>query len=125
MNPDQDVTVTWTFTDVINQLSEDIHHDNRERGWYDKPVDDGTRFMLMVSEIAEAMEGNRKDLTDEHIPHRSSEEVELADAVIRILDYAGYKGLDIGGAIEEKLAYNRIRSDHSREERAKVGGKKF
>lgn len=123
MPNNKDVTLTWPS--VINELSCNIHIDNRDRGWYDNPVDDGTRFMLMVSEISEAMEGRRKNLKDEHIPHRSSEEVELADAVIRILDYAGYKGLDIGGAIEEKLAYNRIRPDHSREERSKEGGKKF
>lgn len=123
MEPLQDVTLTWP--QVINDLSASIHADNHARGWYDKPVDDGVRFMLMVSEISEAMEGRRKNLKDAHIPHRSSEEVELADAVIRILDYAGYKGLDIGGAIEEKLACNRIRADHSREARSQPGGKEF
>ena len=36
-------------------------------------------------------------------------EVELADAVIRIADLAGALGLDLGGAIAEKLEYNRNR----------------
>ena len=52
------------------------------------------------------------------------EEVELADTVIRIMDYAGRWGLDIGGAIMEKLEYNKNRADHKIENR-KLGGKKF
>ena len=76
-------------------------------------------------EIAEAMEGERKDLMDDHLPHRKMAEVELADAVIRILDYAGAFGYDVEGAIEEKLEYNKHRADHKRENRAKEGGKQF
>ena len=82
-------------------------------------------LMLIVSEVAEAMEGVRKDLKDDHLPERSMEEVELADTVIRIMDYAGRWGLDIGGAIIEKLEYNKNRADHKIENRIKNGGKKF
>lgn len=82
-------------------------------------------LMLIVSEVAEAMEGVRKDLKDDHLPHRDMEEVELADTVIRIMDYAGRWGLDIGGAIMEKLEYNKNRADHKIENRIKNGGKKF
>jgi hypothetical protein len=52
-------------------------------------------------------------------------EVELADAVIRIFDMAGGLGLDVGGAIAEKLVYNGKRADHKPENRRDVGGKKF
>jgi len=48
-----------------------------------------TLFMLIVSELAEAMEGERKNLMDDHLPHRKMAEVELADTMIRIFDYAG------------------------------------
>lgn len=71
------------------------------------------------------MEGMRKNLMDDHLPHRKMVEVELADAMIRILDYCGYKNMDIGGAIMEKLEYNKNRQDHKRENRLLAGGKAF
>ncbi len=45
--------------------------------------------MLVVSELVEAMEGERKDLMDDKLPHRKMAEVEMADAAIRILDFMG------------------------------------
>jgi hypothetical protein len=83
------------------------------------------KLMLIVSEIAEAMEGHRKGLTDDKLPARPMLEVELADAVIRIFDLGGGLSLDLGGAIAEKLAYNATREDHSLEHRKAEGGKKF
>lgn len=77
------------------------------------------KLCLIHSEISEAMEGHRKNLNDDHLPHRKMLEVELADAVIRIGDLAGYLGLDLGGAIVEKLAYNQVRQDHKFENRQK------
>ena len=71
------------------------------------------------------MEGDRKNLMDDHLPHRKMIEVELADAVIRIGDLAGKLGLDLGGAIDEKLVYNRNRADHKKENRLQEGGKKY
>jgi hypothetical protein len=85
----------------------------------------GELLMLMVSELSEAMEGIRKGLMDDKLPHRTMEEVELADALIRIFDYAGNFGLDIEGAYQEKRQYNAQRHDHSFEARAAVGGKAF
>lgn len=81
--------------------------------------------MLVVSEIAEAMEGERKDLMDDHLPHRKMAEVELADALIRIFDYSWAHGYDLAGAFEEKMAYNAVRHDHTHEARAAAGGKKW
>lgn len=83
------------------------------------------KLCLSHSELSEAMEGYRKGLQDDHLPHRSMLEVELADAVIRIADLAGAMGLDLGGAIAEKLQYNQERADHKPENRAKEGGKAF
>lgn len=85
----------------------------------------GELLCLIHSEVSEAMEGARKALPDDKLPHRSMEEVELADTIIRILDYAGGFNLDVAGAMLEKLAYNAQRPDHKPENRKLEGGKKF
>ena len=85
----------------------------------------GLKLALVHSELSEALEGARKDKADEHLPHRKSVEVELADAGIRIADLAGAMGLDLGAAIAEKMAYNAQRADHKPEARAAEGGKRF
>lgn len=84
-----------------------------------------TKIALIHSEVSEALEGLRKDKMDEHIPTRKSVEVELADALVRIFDLAGALGLDLGGAIVEKMRYNAMRPDHDLATRNAAGGKKF
>lgn len=83
------------------------------------------KLCLIHSEISEGMEGFRKDLMDDKLKHRPMLEVELADAVIRIFDLAGGIGLDVAGAIAEKLLVNATREDHKLENRVKAGGKAF
>ena len=120
------------YPDIINALATRIHIGNVDAGWYSDPAT-GKRITrnvpemlcLIHSEISEAMEGHRKGLMDDHLPNRPMIEVELADAIIRILDLGGYLGLDIGGAIRDKRAYNATRADHKLENRAKGGGKAF
>lgn len=116
----------------INQLVVDIHNDNVEAGWWSNPAtgerkerNTGELLMLIVSEVAEGMEGDRKKLQDDKLPHRPMLEVELADAVIRICDLAGSKGYDLGGAIAEKRAFNASRADHKAEARLAPGGKNY
>ena len=117
---------------MINKLSEEIHQDNVAAGWWtdlatNQPKDRnmGELLCLVHSEISEAMEGYRKNLQDDKLPHRPMFEVELADALIRIFDIAGKYNLDLDGAIAEKRAYNKSRADHKPENRAKENGKKF
>jgi len=83
------------------------------------------KLCLIHSEVSEAMEGHRKNLMDDKLTHRSMLEVELADVVIRCFDLSGGLGLDLGGAIAEKLQFNASRSDHKIENRLKENGKKF
>jgi NTP pyrophosphatase (non-canonical NTP hydrolase) len=109
----------------------DIVHEANAKWWTD--LDTGFRIernkaeliCLMHSELSEAMEGERKDLMDDHLPHRKMVEVELADCLIRIFDYAGAYGLDLEGAYQEKMTYNRTRADHTPEARRATGGKKW
>ena len=95
------------------------------RNWPKKHFDNwiSAKLMLIVTEVAEAMEGHRKGLKDDKLPHRGMLEVELADAVIRIMDLAGGLNMDVTGAIVEKLAYNMSREDHKIENRKAAGGK--
>ena len=85
----------------------------------------GMKLALVHSEISEALEGERTGLPDDKLAHRPMAEVELADAIIRIFDYAGACQYDIAGALFEKLAYNTVRADHKPAARALAGGKKF
>ena len=89
------------------------------------PPDTPKKLMLVVSELAEAMEADRKDLMDDKLPHRHGVEVELADAVIRIFDLAGRLECDLMGAIVEKLEFNANRPDHKPENRIKENGKDY
>ena len=75
--------------ETINQLAVEIFEQNRAVGWWDDL--DRCPFQtlqLVNTEIAEATEGDRKGLMDDHLPHRKMAEVELADTMIRALDFA-------------------------------------
>jgi hypothetical protein len=128
----------------VEKLVEICHGQARRQGWWtdivtgadltcnwaieahsQPPRNVGELLCLVHSEISEAMEGARKRLADDHLPHRPMLEVELADAVIRIFDMAGGLGLDLPGAIAEKLAYNAKREDHKPDSRRAGGGKAF
>lgn len=118
------------YADQVAQIEQLCHGLAREAGWWDnRDLDDPqtipTCLCLVHSEISEAMEGARKNRMDDHLPHRKALEVELADAMIRILDLAGAYQLDLGCALVEKLVYNTQRADHKRDARAADDGKKF
>jgi NTP pyrophosphatase (non-canonical NTP hydrolase) len=123
---------------TIDQLSATCHAWNNHVGWWsDLPHyvktgevtplarNSGEQFMLMVSEISEAMEGDRTSAMSDKIPEFTAVEEELADALIRILDYAGARQLRLGDAMKAKFKYNMNRPDHLLENRAKKGGKQY
>lgn len=136
MTPQQEIVVSFfcdqSTADIVNSWSRGTFGFNVEQGWYSDPAT-GERIernvpemlMLIVSEIAEGMEGYRKDLPDTHLPLRPMIEVELADALIRIFDLAGYLGLDLGGALIEKFRFNASRADHKLANRNGENGKRF
>ena len=124
----------------LNELAAKIHADNVKAGcWTDPKTGDSIlhsrnvpeMLCLIHSEISEAMEGHRKKLMDDKLPHRPMLTVELADAVIRILDLAGSRTAieaqvhPFGTVLQEKRSFNRTRADHQIENRLKPGGKSF
>ena len=128
---------------VLNNLQNNIHEGNVLAGWWTdlktgldlaEEARQGTRLgkalvaeklALVHSEVSEALEGHRKSLNDDKLTERLQIEVELADAIIRILDLTGALKLDIGGAIQEKLSYNATREDHKIKNRKEANGKSY
>lgn len=85
---------------ALNTLAERVHIANK-KWWLSLETGEaikrnfGELMMLTTSELAEAMEGHRKSLDDDKLPHRQMFEVELADALIRLLDVCGGMGIPI------------------------------
>jgi NTP pyrophosphatase (non-canonical NTP hydrolase) len=94
----------------IRELQEEAHRIAVEHGWWDRPRSAGEALMLVVTEVAETMEAIRAGSSkSDKIQAFSRVEEELADAVIRILDFAGGHGLDLEGVVVAKMRYNASR----------------
>jgi hypothetical protein len=121
--------VTVNVEGALNELSQLCRYAN-DRWWRNPKTGRKIKrnklalLMLAVTELAEAAEGERKDIMDTHLPHRKMAEVEIADCFIRLFDYCGEYGYEVGGALVEKLRYNWNRADHSNKARLAPGGKK-
>jgi NTP pyrophosphatase (non-canonical NTP hydrolase) len=114
----------------LKELAVRVHAANEK--WWCNPISGariernfGELMMLAVSELSEALEGDRKDLMDDKLPHRRMAEVEIADCIIRLLDTAEGLGMDLAGAFEEKMEFNAKRHDHTFAGRLEAGGKKY
>ncbi len=118
----------------LNKLAKQFNKYTHEKGFWENPKENGTMLMLMVGELAEACEADRKNhhadtsyidrMIEEGYTWEDSElsfktaferdikdsfEDELADAIIRILDFVGEKNIDIEKHMELKMAYNKTR----------------
>lgn len=91
----------------------DVHQNAKDKGFWEEGVDrnNGEMLALIHSEISEALEALRTgNPPDDKLPEFSSVEVELADAVIRIMDLAHARGWRVAQAVEAKARFNTIRS---------------
>jgi len=99
---------------TIKEWQEKIYKTAVEKGWYDKslPQKNSLEFhMLMVSEIAEATEEVRKGTEPIYFENNKpeGEAIELADCVIRIMDYFEHRGWNLEKTIKIKTEYNDTR----------------
>ena len=131
------------MTKDLNSLAREVHEANRAKGFWDEPRSLCETTMLIVTELAEAVEEERAGnpglyyldtetneavLADDAYGHwdglvrskaRASGplkpegvDVELIDALIRLLDLLGARGTDVERLLEQKLAYNRAGRGH-------------
>lgn len=105
----------------LNNLAKAIHQNAKNKGFWDSPRNTGELFMLIISEASEALEAHRKvrkadlkqfalpnngNVTDEQWFKISFENCikdttadEIADVVIRILDYCASQEIEIKPAL--------------------------
>jgi NTP pyrophosphatase (non-canonical NTP hydrolase) len=98
----------------LNELAKKIHQNAVNHGWWENERSLPEILMLCVSELSEALEEvrNGHDVKEVYIKEGKPEGVptELADCIIRILDYCGHVGIDIQKVLEEKHVYNKGRT---------------
>jgi hypothetical protein len=121
------------FEAAIDKVIE-VAHKLNARWWIDpktgadlrdNPLIVPVKLLMTISEVCEAMEGDRCDLMDDKIPEFSAMSAEMADAFIRLGDLAGAKKINVGAAAYAKCIYNATRPDHKAENRVKKNGKKY
>jgi len=104
---------------TLRVRQDEIHKNAVLHGWWDgvstpeekhKLIPE--KLLLIITEVAEATEDYRNGSMDTFLGAGGKPEgfwVEVADAVIRILDLAGAMGVDLEHIIEVKHEYNKTR----------------
>lgn len=106
---------------MLNELAKKIHANAVEKGFWDNRLSFAELIMLVVTELAEAVEADRKDNWCEisnpvNYSNDAFEKLikdtvqdEIADAIIRLLDLCSAYNINIGLHIEAKMRYNESR----------------
>lgn len=99
------------FVNCFYEVQEACHQLAISKGWWDDPRHDGELVAQIHGETSELFEALRNhNPPSEHIPEYSAAEEELADIVIRVMDFAAARGMRLGPAILAKYEYNKTRS---------------
>jgi len=95
----------------INESVSEIHATAVEKGWWDGKRQKLALHMLMVTEVGEASQCVRKgDPLDGADGKPEGEAAELADVVLRVMDYFGHEGWDLAAMLRRKMDYNKTRT---------------
>lgn len=95
----------------MKDLQERAHEIAKSKGWWDADVNIPEKLALIHAEISEALEDYRKGkmMTSFDGDKPVGFPTELADAIIRIMDLAGYLGINLEAEIIQKMTYNEQR----------------
>lgn len=98
----------------ISSIIRESHATAIKKGWWENPDRNfPEQLMLMVTELAEALEAYRESgldrllYTDAGKPEGIA--AEFADLVIRLADTCGRYDIPLEKALRQKLAYNKTR----------------
>lgn len=98
------------FIRCFNSIKDQAYEIAVSKGFYDRPMSDGELICMMHAELSEVIEAVRSgNPPDDKLPEFSSVETELADVIIRIMGYMGYKKTRVAEAVVAKIEYNRTR----------------